>query len=62
MQMNEAVEVVEELHTAQVNQRLADGWTLLAVVPGYDHYNAQAVACYVLGRPADPGSGFFDGD
>lgn len=62
MQINEAVEVVEELHTAQANRRLADGWTLLAVVPGYDHLNAQAVACYVLGRPAEPGRGVLDGD
>lgn len=62
MQINEVVEVVEELHAAQANRRLADGWKLLAVVPGYDHHNAQAVACYVLGRPADPGTNFFDGD
>ncbi|UST93743.1 hypothetical protein [Pseudomonas siliginis] len=53
MQINEAVEVVEELHPARTNHRLAGGWTLLAVVPGYDHYNAQAVACNVLGKPAE---------
>ena len=44
MQMSDAVEVVEELNIDRVNQRLADGWTLLAVVPGYDHRQAQAQA------------------
>lgn len=45
--------MVEELHVAQANLRLADGWKLLTVVPGYEHHHAQAVACYVLGRPAE---------
>lgn len=52
MQINEAVEVVEELSAERANQRLTEGWTLLAVVPGYDHRQAQAAACYVLGKPA----------
>ena len=39
MQINEAVEVVKELGTEQANRRLAEGWTLLAVVLGYDHRN-----------------------
>lgn len=59
MQITEAVEVSEELSATQANRRLAEGWTLLAVVPGYDHLNAQAVACYALGRPAEKGKGFF---
>ncbi|MEZ1324788.1 hypothetical protein QIW46_25930 [Pseudomonas fluorescens] len=52
MQINDAAEVVEELGAARANRRLAEGWKLLAVVPGYDHINTQAVACYVLGKPA----------
>jgi hypothetical protein len=60
MQINDAVEVTEELDAAQANRRLAEGWTLLAVVPGYDHRNAQAVPCYVLGKPAPQGKSFFE--
>jgi len=51
MQTNETVEVVEELHPARANQRLADGWTLLAVVPGYDHHNAQAAGALDTSSP-----------
>ncbi|CAH0297221.1 hypothetical protein SRABI130_04554 [Pseudomonas sp. Bi130] len=59
MQISEAVEVMEELDAARANQRLAEGWKLLAVVPGYDHRQAQSVACYVLGKPAPKEKGFF---
>ncbi|WP_285354613.1 hypothetical protein [Pseudomonas sp. lyk4-R2A-10] len=52
MLTSEVIEVVEELGASRANQRLAEGWKLLAVVPGYNHINTQAVACYVLGKSA----------
>lgn len=43
-------EVVEERDTGSVNRRLAEGWTLLAIVPGFDPQIGQGITCYVLGK------------
>lgn len=53
MSFENVEQVVEELTPGAANRRLRDGWVLLAVVPGYDHINAQPVACYVLGLLAE---------
>ncbi|WP_202369635.1 hypothetical protein [Pseudomonas sp. MWU318] len=52
MRISDATEVVEELGAEHANRRLAERWKLLAIAPWYDHVNTQAVACYVLGKPA----------
>lgn len=43
-------QVLEERDPASANKRLAEGWTLLAVVPGFDPRNGQGFTCYVLGK------------
>lgn len=49
MQMSDAVEVVQVAGATNANKRLAEGWTLLAVV---SNANAQGTAhvAYVLGK------------
>ena len=49
MQISDAVLLREVLNVNEANQLIQEGWRLLAVVPGYDHRNTQAVALYVLG-------------
>ncbi|MEE3924009.1 hypothetical protein [Pseudomonas viridiflava] len=43
-------QVLEERDPASVNKRFAEGWTLLAIVPGFDPANGQSFTCYVLGK------------
>ncbi|AYF49814.1 hypothetical protein DXV65_20325 [Pseudomonas fluorescens] len=43
-------QVLEERDPASVNKRLAEGWTLLAIVPGFDPVNGQGFTCYVMGK------------
>jgi hypothetical protein len=54
MQLSDAIIVREEISVAQVNQLLREGWKVLAVVPGYDHMQAQPAACYILGMEGEP--------
>mgnify|MGYP003410183669 CR=1 FL=1 len=53
MQMSDAVEVVQVAGSTQANQKLAEGWMLLAVVPNANN-NGQSHVAYVLGKPAAP--------
>jgi hypothetical protein len=50
MQFENVEEVVEETRPDVVNQRLADGWRLLAVAPGVDPHDDRSYICYVLGK------------
>ncbi|AQW69997.1 MULTISPECIES: hypothetical protein [Pseudomonas] len=50
MSFENVEEVVEERDPVSVNKRLAEGWSLLAIVPGFDATNSQAFTCYVLGK------------
>jgi hypothetical protein len=38
----------------RANALIAEGWSLLAIVPGYDHRQAQPATCYVLGMAELP--------
>lgn len=58
MQMSEAAEVVQVAGAAAANQKLNDGWTLLAVVPNANAEGKAHVA-YVLGKPAAKGEAPF---
>lgn len=49
MQMHEAKEVVQVIGTTNANAKLAEGWTLLAVVSA-EIKNGTASAMYVLGK------------
>lgn len=49
MQISDAVEVVEVVGAAGANKKLAEGWTLLAVVPSANAAGKAHVA-YVLGK------------
>ncbi len=49
MQLSEAAEVIEVAGAYNANQKLAEGWTLLAVVPGANNAGKAHVA-YVLGK------------
>lgn len=50
MQMSEVGTVVEARGIDEANKKLADGWTLLAVVPGTIP-DATSHVVYVLGKP-----------
>lgn len=50
MQFENVEEVAEEIAPAAVNKRLAEGWTLLAVTPGFNPHADQAYTLYVLGK------------
>jgi hypothetical protein len=49
MQMSEAAEVVQVAGATSANKKLAEGWTLLAVVPNANNSGLAHVA-YVLGK------------
>lgn len=49
MQMSDAVEVVQVTGAGNANDKLKEGWTLLAVVPGANTEGKPHVA-YVLGK------------
>lgn len=51
MQMCDAAEVVQVAGAGEANKKLAEGWTLLAVVPSANNSGLAHVA-YVLGKPA----------
>lgn len=55
MQMSDAVEVVQVAGAGEANKKLAEGWTLLAVVPNANNAGLAHVA-YVLGKAAEPTS------
>lgn len=55
MQMSDAVEVVQVAGASQANKKLAEGWTLLAVVPSANNSGLAHVA-YVLGKTKPRGS------
>lgn len=50
-------EVVQVNGPERANQKLAEGWELLAVVPAQDG-NGQVCVAYVLGKPRRGGSFF----
>lgn len=52
MQMSDAAEVVQVAGATSANKKLAEGWTLLAVVPSANNAGAAHVA-YVLGKSKD---------
>ncbi|WP_434625323.1 hypothetical protein J3P84_19665 [Pseudomonas sp. Z1-29] len=59
MQISDAVEVVQVAGPTNANQKLAEGWTLLAVVPGANAEGKPHVA-YVLGKPKEKtGTGLY---
>jgi hypothetical protein len=43
-------EVCEEHSPESANQRLAEGWILLGIVPGFDPSSGRGYTCYVLGK------------
>lgn len=49
MQLSDAVEVVQVAGATQANEKLAEGWKLLAVVPN-ENASGKAYVAYVLGR------------
>ncbi|WP_162770520.1 hypothetical protein [Pseudomonas abietaniphila] len=53
MQMSDAVQVVQVAGANAANEKLADGWKLLAVVPNANGEGKAHVA-YVLGKPRAP--------
>lgn len=55
MQMSEAAEVVQVHGAQEANKKLAEGWKLLAVVPGSEP-DAVSFVTYVLGKPRKSGS------
>jgi len=54
MQMHEAKEVIQVVGAGNANVKLAEGWTLLAVVSASLN-NGGSSAMYVLGK-AEPGA------
>ncbi len=50
MSFENVEEVVEERDPISVNKRITDGWSLLAIVPGFDPARGHAFTCYVLGK------------
>jgi len=64
MQMSDAVEVVQVAGASAANEKLAEGWKLLAVVPNANSEGRSHVA-YVLGKPKPPAEAkgkYVDGD
>lgn len=51
MQMSDAIEVVQVAGATNANEKLAEGWKLLAVVPSANSSGQPHVA-YVLGKPS----------
>lgn len=61
MQMSEVVEVTQVYGAGNANTKLAEGWQLLAVVPGQTSAVQNTGVIYVFGRsaaPTDPLEGF----
>ncbi|SEM38642.1 hypothetical protein SAMN03159362_4521 [Pseudomonas sp. NFIX51] len=52
MQMHEAAQVLEVIGEETANERLAEGWKLLAVLPGLPRGSSSSTTViYVLGKP-----------
>lgn len=51
MQMHEVGEVIQVANSGPANIKLAEGWKLLAVVPGAGA-GSGSIVIYVLGKPA----------
>lgn len=51
MKMSDAIEVVQVAGATNANEKLAEGWKLLAVVPSANSSGQPHVA-YVLGKPS----------
>lgn len=55
MQMSEAVEVVQVAGAGNANNKLAEGWKLLAITSaGNGLSDGKTFVWYVLGKPAAP--------
>jgi hypothetical protein len=54
MQIADAKILREITDVNRANALIAEGWSLLAIVPGYDHRQAQPATCYVLGMAELP--------
>ena len=53
MRISEAAQVLEVFSEDEANERLAEGWRLLAVLPGTPRGSSnRASVVYVLGKPA----------
>ncbi|MDH0759345.1 MULTISPECIES: hypothetical protein [Pseudomonas] len=50
MSFENVEQVLEERDSELANKRLAEGWTLLAILPGFEPINGQVCTCYVLGK------------
>ena len=50
MSFSDIKQVIEEVEIASVNQRLGEGWELLAVVQCSDKISGHSFPCYVLGQ------------
>ncbi|KPY81168.1 hypothetical protein RA263_26090 [Pseudomonas syringae pv. tagetis] len=50
MQLHEVDEIQELFDTGEVNEALATGWRIVAVVSSVQPRGDLPVACYVLGR------------
>ena len=53
MQMSDAIEVVQVAGAINANAKLAEGWKLIAVLPGTVQSTGAGVVMYVLGKPED---------
>lgn len=54
MQISDAVEVIEVHGHVAANEKLTEGWTLLAVIPATNPSHGAGYGVYVLGKPAAP--------
>jgi hypothetical protein len=52
MQLSQAAKVTEALSVNEANQKIREGWTLLAVVTT-SHPSGELHPCYVLGKSPD---------
>ena len=53
MQMSEVVEVTQVYGAGNANTKMAEGWKLLAVVPGKAHGVENTGVIFVLGKSAE---------
>ncbi|WP_033833838.1 hypothetical protein [Pseudomonas syringae] len=55
MQLSEAAVLYEADSLTEANQKISEGWLLLAVL-ATTRPNGSALPCYILGRPAKKSS------
>jgi hypothetical protein len=64
MQFGDVKQVIEVSGSVSAERKMADGWKLLAVVPGLEPSLPGtpliSKVIYVLGKPAEPEKGHFD--